>query len=66
MTSNRWNELMYNLGTITSTETLDGWHFCEDWDFFLIGPGDKELAGCHCLPKNHSARQNKFSAIPME
>jgi hypothetical protein len=25
-----------------------GYHFCEDWDCLLIGPGDEEMKACTC------------------
>lgn len=35
-------------GCLTDAEMIEGWHFCPDWDFLLIGPGMHEFESC-CL-----------------
>lgn len=35
---------------LTQAEIAEGWHFCSDWDFMLIGPGFPELESCLCPP----------------
>jgi hypothetical protein len=35
----RYNELMRGTASLTQDEVTQGWHFCPDWDFLLIGPG---------------------------
>lgn len=42
---------------LTEKELAEGWHFCPDWDYLLVGPGMPEQDGCACeLYKNPSAR----------
>lgn len=37
---------------LTNTELSEGWHFCREWDYLLIGPGMSEIEVCCCiLPK---------------
>ena len=33
---------------ISMKELQEGWHFCEDWDGLLVGPGMPEMECCHC------------------
>jgi hypothetical protein len=33
---------------LTDSEIEEGWHFCEEWEFKLIGPGMQELRCCDC------------------
>lgn len=33
---------------LTLEERADGWHFCPDWDFMLIGPTMPEWETCTC------------------
>jgi len=36
---------------LTESEIAEGWHFCPNWDFMIIGPGCPELDyGCNCTP----------------
>ena len=44
-----------NQEDITEEEFEQGWHFCVEWDFMLVGPGMRELECCMCL----SARKAK-------
>lgn len=32
-------------GNLTDEEKREGWHFCPDWDFTLVGPEGEE---CTC------------------
>lgn len=49
MTPERYNALMDNEDLeLTEDEMLEGWHFCMDWDFLLVGPGMEETQSCHC------------------
>lgn len=53
MTTERYNYLMWDHfgepeATLTEQEIKAGWHFCPDWDFLLIGPGDPEMDCCGC------------------
>lgn len=42
----RWKALNSELDELTNEETQQGWHFCWDWDFLLIGPGMREYEEC--------------------
>lgn len=35
-------------GVVTEEEFAQGWHFCPDWDWLLVGPGMPEEEGCCC------------------
>lgn len=55
MTPDRYNALMNwdNTGpelSLTDDEIEQGWHWCGDWDFLLVGPGmEGEQAACNCF-----------------
>lgn len=42
---------------LTPAEIAAGWHFCNEFDGLLVGPGMGELTVCHCLPIGHPAYQ---------
>jgi hypothetical protein len=46
----RYNELMRGTASLTQDEVTQGWHFCPDWDFLLIGPEDEVTQGWHFCP----------------
>jgi hypothetical protein len=54
MNNQRYNELMdwHCMATepllLTEEEIAEGWHFCYDWDYLLVGPGMSELEACGC------------------
>ena len=49
MTTERWTYLVtHRDAKLTPEELHDGWHWCPDWDYLLIGPGMDELEGCTC------------------
>lgn len=33
---------------LTEEERDQGYHFCPDWDFMLVGPNDPESTACLC------------------
>lgn len=33
---------------LTDEEVSQGWHFCYDWDYLLVGPGTAEIESCNC------------------
>ena len=33
---------------LTDEEIRQGYHFCPDWDFMVVGPEDSEISGCTC------------------
>jgi len=33
---------------LTDTEIAEGWHWCPDWDYLLVGPGCAEKDCCTC------------------
>lgn len=42
-------QLDYDLTqNLTQEEFLQGYHFCPDWDFLLVGPEDPEAQACTC------------------
>lgn len=53
MNKDRYDELMEDDGSILSAEErAQGWHFCNEFDGLLVGPGMGELQHCTngCLP----------------
>lgn len=53
MTEERWKALMMEgdarLSPSEVAEVAEGWHWCPEWDYLLIGPGmEMELSCCHC------------------
>lgn len=51
MDRKRWFELQRDYdGKLTPQEMEQGWHFCYDWDFLLVGPGMQEQFSCTCQP----------------
>lgn len=55
MTEDRYNQLMSDAEIahcLTDEESAEGWHFCCDWDYLLIGPGMGELAACSCFEES--------------
>ena len=50
MNQTRYDYLFDNIEAELTQEELDqGWHFCTEWDFLLIGPEMKEMECCNCL-----------------
>lgn len=63
MTDERWKLLSEDdpsAGELTESEVAEGWHWCQEFDGLLVGPGMGELRPCKCLPKNHPA----YKTIP--
>lgn len=49
MNRERWNLLMTtDSEKLSDDEISQGWHFCDDWDGLLIGPGMGEMEACEC------------------
>ena len=49
MLPERYRELQFGQDSkLTKEEVEQGWHFCYDWDFLLVGPGTPEEAACVC------------------
>jgi len=44
---------------LTQQELIDGYHFCPDWDYLLVGPNDLESEGCTCYPDNEIKGDNE-------
>lgn len=54
MDKKRFDELNGNDGrSLTESELAEGWHFCPDWDYLLVGPGSAEQDGCTCENNEH-------------
>ena len=52
MNIKRWKLLMDDNGTeLTDDEIAVGWHFCNDFDGLLVGPGMGEYQICECKGK---------------
>jgi hypothetical protein len=63
MTKERWMELQNSRDpniAISDAELALGWHWCNEFDGLLVGPGMGELRFCKCLPKDHPA----FATLP--
>lgn len=41
--------------SLTEDEIAAGWHWCNEFDGLLVGPGCGELHACSCLPDGHPA-----------
>jgi len=45
----RWLELEQNIDeTLTESELAEGWHWCCEFDYLLVGPGMSEIEYCLC------------------
>ena len=33
---------------LTPEEISVGWHYCRNWEWALIGPGDPKMDSCNC------------------
>lgn len=46
----------YKAHDLTPEEMAEGWHWCQDWDFMLVGPGmPLEQECCCCFKDNEHA-----------
>ena len=34
--------------SLTPEEISAGWHYCRDWEWVLIGPGNSKMDSCNC------------------
>ena len=67
MTEERYNQLMTNENVeITDEEFNNGWHFCIDWDGYLIGPGTNEMQFCKCKGVNKKKHIELFKTMPVQ
>lgn len=68
MTNKRYNELMRalkpnqsnpneNVAVLSQEEFNEGWHYCTDWDYLLVGPEMKEYDSCTCLSRVKTVTQ---------
>jgi hypothetical protein len=59
MTKERYKELNNSTqGSLTTKEVNEGWHWCDEWDGLLVGPGMSEMNCCSCF------EDDKFISIP--
>jgi hypothetical protein len=58
----RYNELMRGTASLTQDEVTQGWHFCPDWDFLLIGPDSPEMECCTQRRTYEIRRQENLSS----
>ena len=49
MTPERYDAVFAEESELTPEEAAIGWHFCEEFDGLLIGPGMDEMKVCYCL-----------------
>lgn len=64
MTEERYKELEHSdARPLTYLERNVGWHWCNEFDGLLVGPGMPELRGCKCLDQSHPVYQ---TAPPLE
>ena len=40
------NQFDYN--QLTPEEISLGWHYCRNWEWALIGPGNSKMDNCNC------------------
>lgn len=61
MTPERYKEIdeYYPFVKITTDEWNEGWHFCDEWDGLLVGPGMGEFAACQCSGLTLKAAKNR-------
>ena len=60
MEDDRWIEVALYGEELTLQEMRQGYHFCPDWGFELIGPDMVEWDSCNCpkpLPLRYSERE---------
>jgi len=51
MTEGRWQTLFDDLSSkLTTDEINEGWHWCQEFDGLLVGPGmsERQFCGCSC------------------
>jgi hypothetical protein len=54
MTNERWKQLSESHNCyLKPSEISEGWHWCNEFDGLLVGPGSHELNNCTCWPKKH-------------
>lgn len=51
MSGHRWTMLERKGTGLTESEIQAGWHFCNEWDGLLVGPGMIEQEACTCFSK---------------
>ena len=57
MTRERWYEVQFNDDAkLSESEVAAGWHFCDEFDCLLVGPGMGELRCCTCECSKHVPR----------
>ena len=51
MNDERWKKLMEDDSIeLTRDEISQGWHWCNEFDGLLVGPGMSEMEFCKCEP----------------
>ena len=41
-------ENQFDCNQLTPEEISIGWHYCCNWEWALIGPGDLKMDSCNC------------------
>lgn len=67
MNNKRYSDISHGKEKLSIQEIADGWHFCYDWDYDLIGPGMTEIECCTCdLTLIISAAKNNLKLLKDE
>lgn len=67
MTPDRYRQLMDNPEeTLTKEEWDSGWHFCNEFDGLVVGPGEAEALVCSCDHPAIEAWKNSEEAQKMQ
>jgi len=48
MNNDRYFKCEFGNEPLTREEINQGWHWCENWNDMLVGPGMKEMECCYC------------------
>lgn len=49
MDKQRYSDIVNERSELTDEEIKQGWHFCPEWDYMLVGPGMTERKYCECF-----------------
>jgi len=59
MKPERYKELELGNLALTEQEMADGWHWCYDWDYMLVGPEMPEMKVCTCGEDDGLTREER-------
>lgn len=52
-------EKCHHASFLTRAELDEGWHFCPDWDWMLVGPEMQEFECCTCRGVRETIERNR-------